>query len=151
MVEVPTGTWMRYFTDEHESELISEQVGKWMYVTRDMDEAVRLCREAVATGVVVEAKHSLLMQLLLTGNRTYLCCFYLNGHHIEEHRRVLRFFLDHDLIRRDENGYLENIPFKYDYQTIAGEYGENFRPKLVLSDFVDLKTGDMLDVEPVFD
>lgn len=151
MVEVPTGTWMRYFTDEHESKLISEQVGKWMYATRDMDEAARLCREAVATGVVAEAKHSLLMQLLLTGRHTYLCCFYLNGHRIEEHRRVLRFFLEHGLIARDKAGQFENIPFKYDYQTINGEYGENFRPKLTLSDFVDLNTGEMLSTVPVFE
>ena len=36
-------------------------------------------------------------------------------------------------------GSYEDIPFKFDYQTRNGEYGETFVPKYKLSDFVDLK------------
>ena len=50
----------------------------------------------------------------------------------------------HDLVRRTRTGRLYDIGFKYDSQTLAGEYGSLFVPRIVLSDFLDLETGELV-------
>lgn len=47
-------------------------------------------------------------------------------------------------MRRTKVGRLYNIPFKFDAQTYAGEYGDDFHAKICLADFVDLDTGEFL-------
>ena len=48
------------------------------------------------------------------------------------------------MIERTKKGLLQNIPFKLDSQTEAGEYGRNFHPQLRLDKYVNLETGELL-------
>ncbi|MBC3514725.1 hypothetical protein [Ruminococcus bicirculans (ex Wegman et al. 2014)] len=72
---------------------------------------------------------------------TGVICFYLNGDDIANHKRVLQFMMDNDLIRKTKAGKYYNISFKFDDQTRAGEYGSNFEGKIKLETFIDLTTG----------
>ncbi|KAE8301517.1 hypothetical protein GL50803_0010192 [Giardia duodenalis] len=110
--------------------------GKWMYFWNDRAFVARICELAVSTEVVTTAKHS-------NADRG-VACFYIDGTDKESHKRVLRFFLDNNLIKRTAQGRLHNISFKYDQQTRAGEYGEDFKARIQLSDFVDLYKGKFL-------
>ena len=73
---------------------------------------------------------------------TGVICFYLNGDDIVNHFRVIKFMLDHDLIR----SYYNNS-FKFDDQTRAGEYGADFEGKIKLSEFINLDTGEFIRKE----
>ena len=136
--------WVFYIDHEALPALSYERVGKWMYRTYDLAEADRVCEEIVASGIVAEAKHSTRAQMLVGGHPTAVCCFYLNGDDIEAHRRVLSFMLEHGLVWRTRTGRLYDIPFKFDDQTRAGEYGASFHARITLSDFVDLATGSFI-------
>lgn len=72
---------------------------------------------------------------------TGVICFYLNGDDIENHKRVIQFMMDNDLIRKTKTGRYYNNSFKFDDQTRAGEYGADFEGKIKLDEFIDLKTG----------
>ena len=89
----------------------NNKVGKWMYFFKDRDFIAKLCQEAVENGVVAEAKHS--------NANEGVSCFYLNCDDIDLHKKVIKFFLDNNLIRRTKNGKLYNISFKKDKQTLA--------------------------------
>ena len=52
--------------------------------------------------------------------------------------------LDNDLIKRTKAGKLYNISFKYDSQTLANQYGDDFKGELKLENFVDLFTGEWI-------
>ena len=52
--------------------------------------------------------------------------------------------LEHGLVQRTRTGRLYDIPFKFDEQTRAGEYGASFHARITLSDFVDLETGSFI-------
>lgn len=73
-----------------------------------------------------------------------VACFYLNIDDIERHKRILQYFLDHDMIRRTKTGRLYNISFKLDNQTMAGAYGDDFKAELKLENLMDLNTGKWL-------
>lgn len=62
----------------------------------------------------------------------------------EDLKRLAKFLIDNDLIQKTKTGKLYNISFKYDSQTVKGEYGEEFVPKITLSDLADLNTGELL-------
>ena len=126
--------WVFYLDDEKYIDLNPEKSGKWMYFFNDVQRAHELCREAVESGVVVESKHS--------DEPKGVCCFYLNGDDNESHRKVIQFFLDHDLIQRTKTGKLYNISFKYDRQTRNDEYGADFQGEIKLAQFLNLETGE---------
>ena len=52
--------------------------------------------------------------------------------------------LERGLFPYDENGRLRNESFKFDWQTAEGQYDDSFVPEIVLSDYVDLDTGELL-------
>lgn len=133
-----TGFWVFYMGVE-DHHIDPDLCGKWMYFWNDRAFAVKICELAVSTKVVKVAKHS--------NASSGVACFYIDGGDTKSHRRVLRFFLDNNLIRKTAKGCLYNIPFKYDHQTRAGEYTGNFRAKVRLSDFVDLRTGEFLEAD----
>ena len=136
--------WVYYIDDERVNELDPKRCGKWMYMTSDLKRAEDLVREAVVTGAVIEAKHSTAAHMALSRSGTGVCCFYLNGDVSEAHHRAIEFLLRHDLVRRTKTGRLYNVSFKFDEQTRAGEYGDNFHAKIRLADFVDLDTGEFI-------
>ena len=49
--------------------------------------------------------------------------------------------LNNNLIQRTKKGKLYNLSFKFDSQTINGEYEENFTGRIKLDNFIDLDTG----------
>ena len=110
--------------------------GKWMWFFGDRSRAEELCRRAAHEGVVAECKHS--------DDATGVCCFCLEGDDLEAHRRVIGFFLDNGMVRRTKAGRLYDISFKYDSQTLAGQYDGDFVAQLRLHDFVDLCTGEWI-------
>ena len=126
------GGWVFYLTPQHKT-LEEHKCGKWMYFFYDRDFLETICKKAIEENIVYECKH--------TDNVEGVACFYLNGDDIEGHKRVIQFFLDNDLIRKTKTGKLYNIGFKYDEQTLAGEYGKDFNAEKKLEHFIDLNTG----------
>ena len=114
-------------------------------MTADLERADELCargrpsRARSSRRSVARAKH-----VALSRAGTGVCCFYLNGDDTEAHRRAIGFLLGHGLVRRTKAGRLYNVSFKFDEQTRAGEYGDDFHAKICLADFVDLDTGEFL-------
>ena len=53
--------------------------------------------------------------------------------------------LQHYLIRKTKTGRFYNISFKFDDQTRAGIYRENFDGVIKLAQFVDLNTGEWIN------
>ncbi|OUO60199.1 hypothetical protein [Olsenella sp. An270] len=136
--------WVYYIDTERVNELNLKRCGKWMYMTADLEHAEKLVREAVITGAVIEAKRSTAAHMALSRSGTGVCCFYLNGDDAKAHHRAIEFLLGHNLVRRTKAGRLYNVSFKFDEQTRAGEYGDDFHAKICLADFVDLDTGEFL-------
>ena len=113
--------------------------GKWMYFFQDKQGrafANEMCDLAVGQGIVQEAKAS--------AKDEGVACFYIDGTDITAHQRVIRFFLDHNMIQRTKTGRLYNISFKFDQQTRGGQYGTDFTAQIKLEQFVNLDTGEML-------
>lgn len=133
MKTVEMGGWVFYLSGK-EDLLDQHKCGKWMYFFSDRKFVESICRKAIEDGIVYECKHS--------DEDEGVACFYLNGDDIANHKRVIRFFLDNNLIRRTKTGRLYNISFKYDDQTDAGEYGPMFEAAIKLDQFIDLNTGD---------
>ena len=132
MQTVKLGPWIYYLSGK-EDILDEHKCGKWMYFFADKEKAAALCKKAIDDNVIYECKHS--------DAESGVACFYLNGDDIENHKRVIQFFLDNDLIRRTKTGKLYNISFKFDDQTRAGEYGDDFKAEIKLEEFIDLNTG----------
>ena len=135
------GPWV-YYAGEGSEDFDPDTCGKWMYEFDDYDLASDLCERAVEGGVVREAKHNAYPDPRYDHG---VCCFYIDGTDEEAHEEVISFFLDNDLVPRDASGRLKDIPFKYDWQTRAGFYDDDFVPEITLGDFIDLDTGEWRD------
>lgn len=144
--KINSPAWIYYVDIDKEPEL-QVDCGKWMYFfdssRESMDFAEFICEKIVKIGVAIESKHSNRDYVRIQG--TGVCCFYCNGHDIEAHKKIIRFLLDNNMIRITKSGKLTNISYKYDEQTRGNEYGAEFKPKIQLSHFVNLKTGEWLD------
>ena len=132
--------WYWYYTDKTNL-LENDKCGKWMYFfePNKLELAMNICEKAIAENVCYECKCRD-TEYHMTSPKGVIC-FYLNGDDIDNHRRVIQFMLDNDLIQKTKKGRLHNISFKFDNQTIAGEYGANFEGKITLNQFIDLDTG----------
>ena len=129
--------WRFFIGDDSEFE--EEKVGKWMYFFKGQggrEFTEERCRAVVEQGIVWEAK--------CTNSVEGVACFYLNIDDIERHKKILQYFIDHDMIQRTKTGKLHNISFKLDNQTMAGEYGNTFKAELRLDRLMDLYTGKWL-------
>lgn len=132
--------WCWYFSGE-EGKLNSEKCGKWMFFFQDQRKAMDICEKAIKEKVCYECKCTDMdVQQVSTG----VVCFYLNGDDVENHKRVICFTIDNNLIRKTKTGKYYNISFKFDEQTCAGEYGADFEGKIKLENFIDLKTGEWI-------
>lgn len=140
--------WIYYIGDT--SELIEDKVGKWMYFFKESDNVnyvKKLCADAVEQGIVSEAKHTNPDSFGLNpygSDDSGVCCFYLNCDDIDRHKKVLSYFIKNNMIQKTKTGKLYNISFKLDNQTRAMEYGDKFKGKITLSDFIDLETGEWI-------
>ena len=134
-----------WFTSGKENELTSDKCGKWMHFFSDQDFAIKICQKAIDEDVCVECKCSdLEMNLKYKMDKTGVICFYLNGDNIDSHKKVLRFMIDNDLVRRTKSGRLYNISFKFDSQTVKGEYGADYEGNIKLSQFLNLDTSEWI-------
>ncbi len=142
VVRVDDPFWS-YYIDRQTAPLLDERrCGKWMVFFSNLSHAAEACARAVLSSAVAECKHSSASTVRV--RKTGVMCFYLNGDDREAHKRVLTFMIGNGLVRKTKTGRLYNIPFKYDEQTRAGEYGDNFEAEMKLNDFVDLDTGEFL-------
>lgn len=128
--------WVFYVNEEAAAEFDENKVGKWMYFFGDREYAERICKQAVEDGVVAESKHS--------NASEGVCCFYLNCDDMEAHKRTINYFIENGLIRKTKAGKLYNISFKFDRQTLDGQYGSDFHSEIKLANFVNLETGEWL-------
>ena len=144
--KVNSPAWVFYLDTDREPEL-ANNCGKWMYFFDSSRESAsfveKICEQIVRDGAAIESKHSNRDAVRIQGSG--VCCFYCNGHNIEAHKKIIRFLLDNNMVRITKSGKLTNISFKYDEQTRDNEYGAEFKPKIQLSHFVNLKTGEWLD------
>lgn len=136
------GGWL-YYLSGSESRLDEHKCGKWMFFFDDQRFAQDICEKAIESGACYECKCT---DMEGAGLPTGVLCFYLNGDDIDNHKRVIQFMLDNNLIRKTKTGKLYNISFKFDDQTRAGEYGGDFEGKIKLDQFLDLKTGKWKEV-----
>lgn len=134
------GGWY-WYTSGKENILDPHKCGKWMYFFDNQQFAMQLCQKAIDEQVCYECKCT---DMETTFAPTGVICFYLNGDDIENHKRVIQFMMDNNLIRKTKTGKLYNNSFKFDDQTRAGEYGADFEGKIKLDKFVDLKTGEFV-------
>lgn len=134
------GGWCWYLSGE-EDKLDIHKCGKWMHFFSNQEFAMQICEKAIAEGLCYECKCS---DLDFTLDSRGVICFYLNGDDIENHKRVIQFMIDNDLIRKTKTGRYYNNSFKFDDQTCAGEYGADFEGKIKLSEFIDLNTGEWI-------
>ncbi|MFV0289223.1 MAG: hypothetical protein ACK5HR_07230 [Mycoplasmatales bacterium] len=105
------------------------------------EQIIKICKQAITDNIVLTSKHT----DLSSGKPTGIACFYIDGKQQAEHIKVLEFFLANNLIPRNKNGNYRNISFKFDEQTTDKQYGTEFKAKISLADFVDVKTGEFLD------
>ena len=134
------GIWTFYVADGWES-LDPGRLGKWMVPVDDESDASELCEAAVDEGIVLEAKHETEPEAAAGG---VTCFLYLHGDDDEGHRRLAAWLLANGLVPRSADGALEDLEFKHDRQTRAGQYGDAFVPDVTLGQFVDLATGEMV-------
>lgn len=135
--------WIRYFQDNVSFD--SDKVGKWMYFfPKDFDAfdyAAEVCEEAVRRGIVLSSKHTSDRDLFAPRG---VACFYIHGDDRESHKKVIAYFLEKRLIPKTKSGRLYNIAFKYDNQTRAKQYGDEFAAEIQLDQFINLDTGEWL-------
>lgn len=130
--------WIDYINEDaiKDAKFDINKSGKWMYFFDNRSFVEKICERAVKNRIVDVAKHS--------NSNDGVACFYLNYDDIVGHKKVISYFLENNLIQKTKTGRLYNISFKLDTQTLAGEYGNDFRPQIKLSDFIDLDTGQWL-------
>lgn len=141
----PKTAWFVYRIQDQETPTIDpEQSGKWLIAGMDMAEAGALCILAEKVGAARAAKHTINPA---DPHGKVICCFYINGDSVKEHRRILDFLKRVNALPKKKDGAYCNISFKFDSQTLAGEYGKDFVARYHLSDFMNLETGEFINRE----
>ena len=139
-------SYIFYIDKNRVADLEGKFVGKWMYFFNNshVTFAESICKKAVQSGAVIEAKHTSQESIDFLGLPTGVCCFYVRADDKDAQREALQFLIENDLIRRTKAGKLFDISFKFDDQTRARESGLSFDGKIRLSDYVDLQTGEFI-------
>lgn len=140
IIGYPKNGWYWYLAKE-KVEFNPRKCGKWMHYFNDQEFAKSICEKAISEEVCLECKCS---NLIAQGESKGVICFYCEGDDIEAHKRIIKFMIDNDLIRRTNTGKLYNNSFKFDDQTRAHEYGGDFEGKIKLEEFVNLQTGEFI-------
>lgn len=132
--------WFWYLS-EQENFLEKDKCGKWMYFFDNQEFAQQICERAIEENICYACKCT---DMETRQSQTGVICFYLNGDDIENHKRIIRFMIDNNLIQKTKTGRFYNISFKFDDQTRAGEYGANFKGQIKLDEFINLQTGKFI-------
>lgn len=130
-----------FFLSGKEDILKPEKCGKWMFFFNDQSFAQDICQKAIDEQICYESK---CLDLELTQEKVGVACLYLNGDDIQNHKRVINFMIENNLIRKTKSGKFYNISFKFDSQTRAAEYGADFEGQIKLEHFIDLQTGEWI-------
>ena len=139
--------WIFFLADGYLEEKIDENatMGKWMFFfNSSCIEAVEdICAKAIEQKVLKECKCSNPdgAEFRLYDNSQGVACFYCDYNDEAAHKRILKYFIENNLIRKTKSGKLYNVSFKLDEQTENGEYGKDFKGAIKLDRFVDLTTG----------
>ena len=145
--EFNTMNWIVVYDPDRdvESELEPDVCGKWMMYFSEDEQAWAhdMIEGAITSGACGSAKMSNSLNMMVYGG-TGVACFYIVGTDDEQHKTLLSYMLDQGLFPHDADGRLCDEPFKFDWQTAAGQYGDSFVPEITLSDYVDLDTGEFL-------
>lgn len=126
------GGYIFYISDNRPNHN-TEKIGKWMYFFNNKDFISKICKKAIEENIVDTCKH--------TNDNDGVACFYIEYDNLNAHRKVINFFLENNLIPKTKNGRYYDISFKTDEQTLNGEYGNDFKAKMKLHQFIDLKNG----------
>ena len=122
----------------------TKNFGKWMFFfdkEKKGKETIELCKKAVKEGVVEVCKHT---ECLIDKEGTGVCCFYCDKDDMSSHKRILKFFLDNNLIPLTKDLKLYNISFKLNEETRNKVYGSNIERPIKLENFVNLYTYEWL-------
>ena len=106
-------------------------VGPWMVKCTNGD-APSVCWKAMRENIVISAGHR------DTSDSYNVSAFLHCENDSESHKRVISFLLENNLILKTKKGLFYNIHFKWYDSNI------NFSPKIALSDFVNLRTGELI-------
>jgi hypothetical protein len=133
--------WEHYIAKDKSYDFKEDQCGGWQYSFDASHNSLsiirKICEKAMTEGVVAEIKHSNADALRIKGSG--LCCFYCNGDDEEAHKKIIAFFIQNNMVLRDNYGNLRNMAFKYDATAKRRKKGSI---PIQLGDFVNLKTGE---------
>ena len=124
---VPVRDFVIVYNSESD-QLDEKRSGRWIYFSKDSELGSSLARSAVRKNIVAEAKY------MRSGAGPV--SFYLNADDRENHRTLISWFLEKDLLPKDREGNLREQRFIPDSGAVIGR-------DIVLSDFVDLATGKL--------
>lgn len=112
--------------------------GKWMYFFTEPKIAEKICERAIEESIVESCKHT---DMIRRPQPTGVICLYADAADSAAVLRIAEWMIANNLVKKTKSGKLYNIAFKLDEQTRAGEYSDNFKPQIQLSDIIDLTTG----------
>ncbi|MCR5768669.1 MAG: hypothetical protein K6G45_09285 [Lachnospiraceae bacterium] len=140
MQELHIPGWFYYVLDDLAPKFNPNKVGKWMYFYKGTDGfefTKKMCKLAIESKITFEAKIS-------DNPFQGVSCFYTEIDDLKTHKKIISFFLEHNMIRKTKTGKLYDISFKLDSQTTAGQYSSNFNSELKLSEFINLNTAEWI-------
>lgn len=124
----------------HERSIYSNQ-GKWLcfFEKNAINYIIQTSEEAIKTEVTMLTKFTDVRY-----QDSGVLCIFCDGTNENQHKKILKFMLDKNLIPRNKNGNYRNIAFKFNEQSYNREYKQKFKAKISLSTFVDSKTGKFI-------
>ena len=107
--------------------------GRWEVEFTEYYETQQLCTKAVEKELAEMASHTSKLRYLMNGCGTV--CFYIKPNDIKAQRKLLKFLIHNNIIPRDEQGMLKNIPFIFEKNSNSDYH---FAKEYHLSDFIKL-------------
>ncbi len=128
--------WVRYTTDDTWKLSHIKDCGKWTVFYNNKDTAKQLIEKALQTNITTHAKHT-------KGNQGVIC-FYASATNLQQHRVVINFLIENQLLRITNDLTYADSSFKFNGQSWSKQYGNQFKDLIRLSHFINLETGSKL-------
>lgn len=129
VVSVLDGCIARYY-GENGNDYDFSAVGAWIVPFSNAMVAENICKAAISDTVVAACARD-------RADAGFLY-FYVDGTSEADHRTLIEWLLQKNMLPRDENGAYMDLPYFYDIQTRTDD-----APDSRLSDFMDLQNGTM--------
>lgn len=114
----------------------------------DVDESYdyiqEICKEVIEKNILEVVKHTSLISAEIKKSNQGAVMFYLEYDDIISHKKIITYLLDKELIPKKKSGQYYKNSFKLDSQTRNNEYGDTFKGKITLDQFIDLDTGEWI-------